>query len=166
MQIFLSKEDFKVATVNLNPKQLDLSIEHYYNVCKSDLCLNVYLITSELDFKEMYNVTKIIMSRRKTVRFFLFTNVEDSSPTLKTKCENPNINFIPLKKGLSIFVKCYENPILYEWHSMNDKIFIYKKAIWKTTGLNLKSKRLILSDERFINKKILRAATMMVNIFK
>lgn len=161
MQAFLLKKRFTV--LNLNYKQIHSQEMYHSFTTNNDKLMTVFLITSKQEFENMMNITKLI-TRRKILNVVLFMNI-DESPMI-TMCMKPIGNPFQLKNGVSILVKCYENPVIHEWLSTNNKIVVKERANWTMkSGLIFKSKHLLTGNREFLHNKTLLAASIKVKLY-
>ncbi|XP_043462988.1 uncharacterized protein LOC122499022 [Leptopilina heterotoma] len=160
-QVLLLKKGFPVSNTNfkkldsIKKKEYD-SVEKFY---ESDRLLIVFFVSSLQDFSDMLHITKL-MKRKKVITFLLFVKIDDS-PDLPS-CMNPVGNPLRLGRGVSVLVKCYEDPDIREWHSVNNnEILIKKRATWiPKKGITSISKRLVFGDREFLRGKTLLAASI------
>ncbi|XP_043463004.1 glutamate receptor-like [Leptopilina heterotoma] len=160
-QVLLLKKGFPVS--NTNFKKLDsIKKKEYDSVDKfygNDKILIVFFVSSMQDFSDMLHITKL-MKRKKVITFLLFVKIDDS-PDLPS-CMNPVGNPLRLGRGVSVLVKCYEDPDIREWHSVNNnEILIKERATWDfKRGFTSKSRRLVFGDREFLRGKTLLAASI------
>ncbi|XP_051173304.1 uncharacterized protein LOC127289416 [Leptopilina boulardi] len=85
--------------------------------------------------------------------------MESRDDALKEICLNPYSNPLGLNKGVSFLVKCHNDFIIREWHSVDGKeTKIYNRGIWnRETGFNETSEEQILNDYDILSGKILQS---------
>lgn len=149
---------------NTNLKKIDsINKKEYYNLKNfygNDKILVVFFVSSLQDFSDILHITRI-MRRKRVITFLVFVKI-DESPVLPF-CMNPVGNPLGLSRGVSILVKCYEDPVIREWHSTNNEVLIYERATWDLNkGFTSKSRRLVLGAREFLRGKTLLAASIQV----
>lgn len=147
MQFLLIKKNITATDINLEklPSLEDARIYNFKGLRKDDKAMSIFLLTSMRELNVMKNFT-CLLTRTKIIYVALFMESKDSA--LRKICLKPIGNPFGLIKGVSFLVKCHDDNMIREWHSINDnKIEIHEKGIWsKERGFNETSNEIIVND--------------------
>lgn len=151
------------SDINLE-KIVTLTDERFHNfkgLRKDDKAMSVFLLTSINDLNVMQNFTKLL-TRIKVIYFALFMESKDND--LQKICIKPTGNPLGLNKGVSFLVKCHNDFVIREWHSIHGNETVrYDRGTWsKETGFNETSKEIFLNDKDVLSGKVLISMTSVV----
>lgn len=144
------------SDINLK-KIVSLTDERFHNfkgLRKDDKAISVFLLTSINDLNAMKNFTKLL-TRIKIIYFALFMESKDYD--LQEICIKPVGNPLGLNKGVSFLVKCHNDFVIREWHSiLGNETIRYDRGIWdKKNGFYETSKKKFLNDTDVLSGKVL-----------
>ncbi|XP_043468233.1 uncharacterized protein LOC122502308 isoform X2 [Leptopilina heterotoma] len=156
MQFLLIKKNIRASDINLE-KVASLEDERIYNfkgLRKDDKAMSIFLLTSMHELNVMKNFT-CLLTRTKIIYFALFMESGDS--VLREICLKPIGNPFGLNKGVSFLVKCHDDNMIREWHSINgNETEIHERGIWsKESGFNETSNETIVNDYDILSGKTL-----------